>query len=265
METIRLERIGRELSISNNLDYLFSTLGKTEKAADNVVEWVTDDDEQSNLADALLMAYSQITCKKIIAPWLFSVFDQFTFDGQEILHTDQIHCFEHNLRNNPAYDKRLNTAISYLFDELICNIQQHAMCHKCVLYAGVNSVLNSIDICISDNGISLYGSYVKSGRYMDKLGNESVSALVLAKDGFSTKNRPDAENRGYGISSNVKMIVDGLHGTLSIVSGNALYINTGKKQLFVNLPKQIEWQGTTIIVRIPNTLPASFNLYDYIS
>lgn len=35
--------------------------------------------------------------------------------------------------------------------------------------------------------------------------------------------------------------------------------------MFVNLPKQVEWQGTTIVVRIPNKLPDTFNLYDYIS
>lgn len=265
METIRIEKINQKTSISNTLDYLFSVLNQTEGLADNEVVWETHEDVQLSLAGALLLAYSQITTKKIVAPWLHSEFAQFTFDEQEILHADQIHCFEHNLRNNPVYDTHLNTAVSYLFDELICNIQQHAMCHNCVLYAGVNSELDCIDICISDNGISLYGSYVKSGRYMDMLGNDSVSALFLAKDGFSTKNRPDAENRGYGISSNVKMVVNGLHGTLVIISGNALYINTGSKQLFINLPKQIEWQGTTIIVRIPNLLPASFNLYDYIS
>lgn len=266
METIRIEKIGNEASVSNTLDYLFTVLCHTESVTNSEVVWeFHGDEEQSSLAGALLMAYSQITSQKIVAPWLFSEFGQFTFDGKEIFHSSQIHCFEQNLRSNPAYDKRLNTAVSYLFDELLCNIQQHAMCHDCILYAGVNSKLNTVDICISDDGISLYGSYVKSGRYMDMLGNDSVSALFLAKDGFSTKNRPDAENRGYGISSNIKMVVNGLHGSLAIVSGNALYINTSTKQLFVNLPKQIEWQGTTIIVRMPNALPTSFNLYDYIS
>lgn len=266
MEIIRLKTIESDAPIGNILDYAFFVLSQSESVKDEVVEWDrTAESDIPLLVGAILQAYRQVSPKKIIAPWIEGSLSIFSFDGQSVLQTDKIHSFEDNLRNHPDYDTRLNTAISYLFDELICNIQQHAMCHDCLLFAGINPSLNSIDICISDNGISLYGSYAKSGKYTDMLGNDSVSALFLAKDGFSTKNRPDAENRGYGISSNLKMVVDGLKGTLALISGNALYINTGEKQVFVNLPKHIEWQGTTIVARIPNKFPESFNLYDYIS
>lgn len=88
---------------------------------------------------------------------------------------------------------------------------------------------------------------------------------MAAKDGYSTKNRPDAENRGYGISSNVKMITEGLDGTFAILSGNALMINLNGTMQVASLPEDIEWQGTCVVIRIPIDPDRTFNLYDYIS
>lgn len=152
-----------------------------------------------------------------------------------------------------------------MLDELICNIQQHAQVSTGYIFADYNKSTDSIDICLADCGVTIYGSYVQSGKYLDVIGNSDAEALNIAKDGYSTKNRPDAENRGYGISSNVKMITEGLDGTFAILSGNALMINLNGTMQVASLPEDIEWQGTCVVIRIPIDPDKTFNLYDYIS
>ena len=89
--------------------------------------------------------------------------------------------------------------------------------------------------------------------------------MYLAQEGYSTKDRPNAENRGYGISTSLKMVVKGLKGHFAILSGNALLINSAlkAKEIF-ELPDKIEWNGTMIVIRIPIPNPNNFNFYDYI-
>lgn len=86
--------------------------------------------------------------------------------------------------------------LSYILDELICNIQQHAGVTQGHICAVKNQVTDTIDICLADFGITILGSYIKVGRYLDIIGDSAAEALCIAKDGYSTKNRPEAENRG---------------------------------------------------------------------
>lgn len=162
--------------------------------------------------------------------------------------------------------KKLSVPLGYLFDELVCNMQQHSGVKEGHIYAAVNKERNTIDLCFADYGITIYGSYINTGKYLDYIGSSHAEAVNIAKEGYSTKNRPDAENRGYGISSNIKMVVEGLNGSFAIISGNGLFHyhkSTGQK--VIEMPDGFEWQGTTIIVRIPINIPSNFNFYDYIS
>lgn len=266
MKVITRKALPSITTLTEALDFLFSIVSQTESSQDSQVLWKIEEPAQTtSICDILLLAYKQITDREIEAEWLNGLVEQYSFADSEILHPEKVGMIESHLHLQAGYDNRLNTAVTYLLDELFCNIQQHSMCHQCLVYAGMNTDANCIDICVSDNGISLYGSYIRSGRYSEQLDLDSISALHLAKDGFSTKNRPDAENRGYGISSNLKMVIEGLKGSFAIISGNALYLHSGQQQLIVGLPKQIEWQGTTVIARIPNKMPSAFSIYDYIS
>ena len=96
---------------------------------------------------------------------------------------------------------------------------------------------------------------------------ESISkfeeSISLAKNGYSTKDRPFAENRGFGISTNLKIVTDVLGGTFSIYSGKALYIKDKQSVKMIDLPYDVEWNGTIVIARVPLP-PASFNMYNYI-
>ena len=122
----------------------------------------------------------------------------------------------------------------------------------------------TIDIALADNGITIFGSYVRAQRYLDLIGNSDAQALYYAKEGYSTKDLPNAENRGYGLSSNIKMIVEGLQGQFSIISGNALSIFDNQETIVIELPEDIDWNGTLIIARIPLNIPNDFSIYTYI-
>ena len=154
--------------------------------------------------------------------------------------------------------------VSYLLDELMCNIQQHAHSERGYVFVQYNKETDTIDIALSDIGITIFGSYVRSQRYLDQIGNSDAQAIYFAKEGYSTKDLPNAENRGYGLSSNIKMIVEGLQGQFSIVSGNALSVFDTQETIVMELPEDIGWNGTLVIARIPLNIPNDFSIYTYI-
>lgn len=99
--------------------------------------------------------------------------------------------------------------------------------------------------------------------HTDELTEGDASAIDLAQSGYSTKNRPSAENRGFGISSNVKIVTEVLKGIFAIVSGRALFLKTENYTKLIDLPNNVEWKGTIVLVRFP--LPNNnFNMYNYI-
>lgn len=153
--------------------------------------------------------------------------------------------------------------IHYLLGELICNIQQHSKANNAWVDLWYNNALNCIELCVVDDGISIHGSYIENNVYCDKLEYGDASAINIARCGYSTKNRPEAENRGFGISTNMKIITDVLDGVFSICSGNALFLKDGPKAKILVLPKGIEWKGTIIIARL-SLDNSQFNMYDYI-
>lgn len=168
-------------------------------------------------------------------------------------------------RSCPKLFKLLNMPLTYLLDELICNIQQHAQTDKGYAYLKYNEATQNIEIIIADFGITIYGSYVAAQKHLDKLGDSDADALNLAQKGYSVKNLPNTENRGYGISSNIKMVVNGLCGEFAVLSGNALLLQMANNSKVLALPTEIDFKGTMIMVCIPAQVPDSFNMYNYMS
>ena len=82
-----------------------------------------------------------------------------------------------------------------------------------------------LTICIADNGIGIHGAYMRSGKsqLIRFIGNDHAESLRYATKGFSSKNLPDNESRGYGISTNLDMVVNGLGGDFFLLSGLAFY------------------------------------------
>lgn len=263
MAAIEVDITTKGIHISAVISSLFNVMQQTERSTDAAVVWLVN--SSCGLLSALLKLYKTSCEKKIDASGIDSFPDLIEFSVAENEANKIVSQIENSLSDKDIRVKSLKVAISYLFDELICNIQQHAQVATGFVYADYNQECDCIDICLADQGVTIYGSYVQSGKYLEYIGNNAAEALNMAKDGYSTKNRPDAENRGYGISSNVKMITEGLNGTFAMLSGNALMINLRGNVQVASLPVEIEWPGTCVIIRIPLAGTSDFNLYDYIS
>ena len=160
---------------------------------------------------------------------------------------------------------KLTTPLSYILGELICNIIQHAESDQVFLFSQYLKEENTINMCIADKGIGIYSSYVRTGKYLSEIGDNDAEALKMANDGYSTKNLPEAENRGFGISTSKKMLVKGLRGCFYMMSGNAFMMSTPyNEDIYLELPKNIEWQGTIFLLRIPIEVRPGFKYTDYI-
>lgn len=115
-------------------------------------------------------------------------------------------------------------------------------------------------MCIADRGVTLLGSY-------QKLDNNEIAddmeAIKAANRGISSKNRPDAENRGYGIRTSKGMLVDGLGGQYLMISGEGLYFKRPGYDSFFRMPAGLRWNGTIVAMRIPYE-KSHFNYIHYI-
>lgn len=158
------------------------------------------------------------------------------------------------------------TAMSYLLSELICNIQEHSHASFGYLFISCPDEDDCVSVCVADNGITVHGSFIDSNKYeyARLIGHDHAEALRYSTKGISTKNRPDNESRGYGISTNLNMVVNGLKGAFSIMSGNAFFRRDIDGEQLINLPFGMNWDGTVVMVRIPLEQTGSFNVYDYI-
>ena len=107
-------------------------------------------------------------------------------------------------------------------------------------------------IGISKDSIASHVKFAeKYGLPFILLSDPDLEAIQAANRGISTKNLPDAENRGYGIITSKKMLVDGLGGNFIMMSGNALHLYNSEHIKFIEMPKDIRWNGTIIAFRVP--------------
>lgn len=154
----------------------------------------------------------------------------------------------------------ISIALKYLIGENVDNIIEHSDSERGYIFSQAYPNKEFLDICIADNGISLLGSYMKLN---DNMFNDHLSAMKAANSGYSTKNLPDAENRGYGIATSKKMLVDGLAGNFVMLSGNALFLKSKSVDQYSELPKIATWKGTIVAMRIPY-VSESFNYINFV-
>lgn len=166
------------------------------------------------------------------------------------------------IQGQPNISPTLRTPISHLLSELVGNISEHSCSEYGYLYC--QRVQKELYIVIADAGKTIYNSYIDTDKYTDIIGTDEAKALKIANDGYSTKDRPEAENRGYGISKSREMIVKGLKGAFFMLSGTAFYRHTDTGVNVVNIPEDFRWTGTIILIRIPTGAPKDFKFYDYV-
>lgn len=159
----------------------------------------------------------------------------------------------------------VNTPISYFLSELIDNIFEHSGSPIGYLFSQYLEREQCINLCIADNGVTIPGNYMRMGLYQDEIDGNPAEALRLANEGRSTKNRPDTENRGYGISTSKRMLVEGLGGSFFMLSGSAFHrYEYHSLNYYANTSRFFHWDGTLILLRIPVNAPEGFNYINYL-
>jgi len=159
-----------------------------------------------------------------------------------------------NIRPNVA------NGFKYMIDETLDNITEHSESDRGYIFAQAYPTKGFLDVCIADRGINLLGSYMK---LPDNEIATDLEAIKAANRGLSSKNLPDAENRGFGIKTSKQMLIQGLGGQYLMISGSSLYIKSRNLDSFYVMPHGLRWNGTIVALRIPYH-SATFNYIDYI-
>lgn len=165
------------------------------------------------------------------------------------------------VRERLNLDVQLYSAVSYLIDEAVNNIKDHARSQRGYLFTQFYPKKQFLDLCIADTGVSLLGSYLATGR---KDISSHEQAIQSALSGDSTKNNL---HRGFGIRTSRNMLVNGLGGRYFLFSGNSfLFSQTGMKEEVKVLPQipGISWPGTYLAMRIPVQKNVNFQYNQYI-
>ena len=150
--------------------------------------------------------------------------------------------------------------LKYMIDETLDNITEHSESDRGYIFAQAYPKKGFLDVCIADRGINLLGSYEKLS---DNEIASDMEAIKAANRGLSSKNLPDAENRGFGIMTSKQMLIQGLGGQYLMISGSCLYIKSRILDSFYAMPNGLRWNGTIVALRIPYQSD-TFNYINYI-
>lgn len=156
--------------------------------------------------------------------------------------------------------RNVATGIKYMIEECADNILEHSCSEFGYISTRYDRTKNTLDICIADKGITLLGSYRANN---DADITSDLEAIQAANRGFSTKNRPDAENRGYGLMTTKKMAISGLDGAFAMISGGSIFICDPRGRRFIDASDQMRIPGTIIAIRLSCSKP-DFNYINYI-
>lgn len=159
-----------------------------------------------------------------------------------------------NIQSNVA------NGLKYIVDETLDNISEHSESDRGYIFAQAYPHKGYLDVCIADRGITLLGSY---GRVAENEIATDLEAIKAANRGISSKNLPEAENRGFGIKTSKQMLIDGLDGQYLMMSGSCLYVKSKRLDSFYTMPKNLRWNGTIVAFRIPYN-SSTFNYINYI-
>lgn len=202
--------------------------------------------------DKLLTSFERKTYIPIIS---FPAFVKGARNKDSILSAvENILCRQVNIPRN------IITALKYILGEMVDNVTEHSGSERGYIFAQAYPGKRFLDICIADEGITLKGSYIKAGIEIE----DDLEAMKAANKCISSKNLPDAENRGYGIMTTKKMLSEGLGGQYMIMSGNAIAMKSKTIDGIIELPRGIRWNGTVIALRIPYQEQKNFNYWDYL-
>lgn len=139
----------------------------------------------------------------------------------------------------------------YLIGELVHNVYDHSSSNHASIMGQEREEGSRLEIAILDDGITVGGSLRRAGMILD----DDVMAIAMAINGLSSKGEG---RRGYGLRSNVKMCIEGLGGSVLMVSGHGA-VELRMKSLKGDLAQEAyriednvyHLEGTLVSVRIP--------------
>ncbi len=133
-------------------------------------------------------------------------------------------------------------AFKYLISELVDNIYEHSKFTNAIVMAQRYEKKKCVEICFYDDGVSIPGSFESKSMLF-----EDHEAIVKAINGLSTKSK----ERGYGLSSNIRIFTEGLLGEIFIASRNgAIYIAKNRQKVY-KLSDKHTLEGTLVSIKIP--------------
>lgn len=148
---------------------------------------------------------------------------------------------------NPEYNQYI---INHTLNEMINNIYEHSpfgvnSTKKAYIYAQEYPNLEKLDICIRDDGLSIGGNFRSKGINVD-----DCEAIFKATSKNSTSKEKDEKDKGNGLWTTIRLVVEGNGGNILIVSGNGyLYIESKEKYTYGKLTENY-FKGTMISVRL---------------
>lgn len=200
--------------------------------------------------------WSKYRNKTYLPICMFHPYDKSSLRAQELVQA--------TIRHQLSRDNGVHGVLSLLLGELIDNITEHSKSEEGYLFCQSHPREKMLYVLICDTGRSIFASYASDKRYAGLLTNLESSALLLALGGKSTKDRPENENRGYGISKSRRLIIDGLGGEFFILSGSAFVRYDRNGDSVADVPEDFRWNGTIVLLKIPTEIPKDFNIYKYI-
>lgn len=165
------------------------------------------------------------------------------------------------LNGQSGFGNNVKNGLRYIIGESVDNIVEHSHSNYGYIVAQSYPTKGFTDICIADTGGTILGSYACNPR---TAGIESdIEAVQSAVSGISAKNLPEAENRGFGLRTTIRMLTAGLSGEYLLASGDALFAARGNAVKFVEIPFGVRFHGTVIAFRIPKIVD-DFDYMKYI-
>lgn len=163
------------------------------------------------------------------------------------------------LRKNTSIKNNVLHGLQYMLQETVDNFWEHSDAEKLYILCQHYPASGFTDIVVADNGITLAGSYAKAGMSVA----DDLEAIECMASAISSKNRPENESRGYGLSTSRQMSTVGLGGEFLCLSGNAFFFKKGNRKPVFVYNKNLRTAGTVIALRCDSRSEA-FNLYNFL-
>ena len=158
-------------------------------------------------------------------------------------------------KNNSKYYGGENT-LAYIIGELMDNVYEHSQFSRAYVLGLVNPLIKYSEIAIFDNGITIGGSFHNYGMLF-----YGAEAIVQAINGESSK---DSYERGRGLGSIFRIIIQGLKGQLFIVSGYGAIFIEPSRSIRYDITTKNRLDGTLISLRVPYP-STELDIFSYVS